>query len=261
MRMERGSSGSDETKGGLRGYPGMRRSVIRSFVGLLCAASLGAAGFVWLKDHPEHDPWAPLVLSDPPGWASSLKVRALRADRAECRAFLDRSLIVAKALPPAGEGQCLRDDRQVLASPVQADVALTPRGAQATCAVDAGLALWLRHGVQPAAQRLLGSPVAWIEHLGTNSCRRIGGGSEGSWSEHATGNAIDIAAFVLEDGRRIGVLKEWSAGDDKAAFLRAVRDAACESFATVLSPDYNAAHADHLHLDQARRTGGWAACR
>lgn len=239
----------------------MRRFVLRSIVALLCAASLGAAGYVWLKDHPEHDPWAPLMLGDPPGWASSMKVQALRADRAVCRAFLDRSLIMAEALPPAGEGQCLRDDRQVLMSAAQADVALTPPGAQATCAVDAGLALWLRHGVQPAAQRLLGSQVARIEHVGTNNCRRIGGGSEGSWSEHATGNAIDIAAFVLEDGRRIGVLKDWSGGGDKAAFLRAARDAACDSFSTVLSPDYNAAHADHLHLDQAQRTGGWAACR
>lgn len=244
----------------------MRRSIIRSIVGLLCAASVGAAGYVWLKDHPEHDPWAPLMLRDPPGWASGVKVQALRGDRAECRAFLDRSLIAAEALPPAGEGQCLRDDRQVLTSAAHADVALAPRGAQATCAVDAGLALWLRHGVQPAAQRLLGSQVARIEHFGTNNCRRIGGGSAGSWSEHATGNAIDIAAFVLEDGRRIGVLKDWGDGGDadegkRAAFLRAARDAACESFATVLSPDYNAAHADHLHLDQARRAGGWAACR
>ena len=33
-------------------------------------------------------------------------------------------------------------------------------------------------------------------------------------------------------------------------------------FATVLSPDYNAAHRDHLHLDQAARGAwGWRACR
>jgi hypothetical protein len=41
-----------------------------------------------------------------------------------------------------------------------------------------------------------------------------------------------------------------------------VRDGACRLFATTLSPDYNAAHADHLHLDQANRgAGGWRACR
>ncbi|MEL0209365.1 MAG: extensin family protein, partial [Novosphingobium sp.] len=86
--------------------------------------------------------------------------------------------------------------------------------------------MWLRHGIQPAAERLLGSPVASVEHFGTNNCRRIGGGSDGNWSEHATGNAIDVSAFVLEDGRRISVLKDWTSGDEKATFLREVRDAA-----------------------------------
>jgi hypothetical protein len=85
------------------------------------------------------------------------------------------------------------------------------------------------------------------------------GASEGRWSEHATGNAIDIAGFVLEDGRRISVLGDWDGEDAEARFLRAVRDGACKSFATVLSPDYNAAHADHFHLDQDGRWSG--VCR
>nr|MBA3526869.1 extensin family protein [Sphingomonas sp.] len=47
-----------------------------------------------------------------------------------------------------------------------------------------------------------------------------------------------------------------------AAFLREVRDGACRLFPTVLSPDYNAAHRDHLHLDVANRgTAGWTLCR
>lgn len=239
----------------------MRRSFLRTVVVLLIIGSAGLAGREWLQRHPEHNPWAPLALADPPGWATAMKLQTLRGDRAVCSRFLESSGIMAEALPPAGEGQCLRHDRQVLQGLAQAKVKLAPGGAQATCAIDAGLALWLQHGIQPAAQRLLGSAVASVEHFGTSNCRRIGGGQQGTWSEHATGNAIDVSAFVLEDGRRVSVLKDWGAGDEKAAFLRAVRDAACLGFATVLSPDYNAAHADHLHLDQAQRAGGWAACR
>ena len=104
------------------------------------------------------------------------------------------------------------------------------------------------------------SPVARVEHFGAYSCRRLYGRNEGPWSEHATGNAIDIAAFVLEDGRRIGVAGDWRNDDAEAAFLHSARDAACEVFGTVLSPDYNAAHADHLHFDQAARGFG-AVCR
>ena len=75
-----------------------------------------------------------------------------------------------------------------------------------------------------------------------------------------TGNAIDVAAFVAADGHRIAVLSDWSGNEAEQEFLRAVRDGACTWFGTVLSPDYNVAHADHLHFDQADRAFG-TVCR
>jgi hypothetical protein len=58
------------------------------------------------------------------------------------------------------------------------------------------------------------------------------------------------------------VLKDWNEGGKKAAFLREVRDGTCGLFSVVLSPDYNAAHADHLHIDQTDRgTFGRRSCR
>lgn len=242
-------------------FPPFERIVLT----ILLLGCLLVAGRAWLRDHPGHDPWAPLTLDESPGWATSRKLAALRKDRGQCRAFLASGGIAVTALPAVGEGACRRDDRKVLAGPARLDVALRPRGAQATCAIDAGLAWWLRHGVQPAAEATFGERVVRIEHLGTANCRRIGGGEKGNWSEHAGGNAIDVAAFVLQGGRRISVREDWAAqssrGESASAFLHMVRDAACTGFSTVLSPDYNAAHADHLHLDQARRAGGWSACR
>lgn len=228
---------------------------------LLLACIAGSRA--WLHDHPSYDPWAPLTLGDDPaGWASKSKIAALRSDPQTCRAFLRRSGIEFTQLEATGEGTCRRDDRQVLAADRPNGLVLQPAGAQATCAVGAGLARWLRHGVQPAAIASLGSRVVALEHYGTNNCRRIGGGDSGRWSEHATGNAIDIAAFKLANGRRVVVRRDWGGADKEAAFLHAVRDAACGEFSTVLSPHYNAAHADHLHLDQANRGGmGWSACR
>jgi hypothetical protein len=88
------------------------------------------------------------------------------------------------------------------------------------------------------------------------------GREDGNWSEHSTGNAIDVSAFILADGRRISVVRDWSRDDPRGRFLHAVRDGGCWVFATVLSPDYNAAHRDHFHLDQADRgSTGWRACR
>ena len=222
---------------------------------VLGALALGAHG--WLRENPQHNPWAPLALDDPPGWATPHKIAALRGATEECRRVLEEGAVRFATLEPVGELACRREDRQQVQGTL-----LSPQRPQMTCPVLAGFEIWLRHGVQPLARDLLGSEVARIEHLGTYNCRRIGGGDSGDWSEHATGNALDIAAFVLEDGRRISVLDDWQGhdADAESRFLRAVRGSACDSFATVLSPDYNAAHADHLHLDQANRLVG-SVCR
>lgn len=222
---------------------------------LLILVGIVLTGRVWLAEHPEHNPWAPLDLRDPPGWATQTKIADLRDDPASCRAILERSEVEFEALEPAGENACRREDRTRLAN-----YPLSPNTPPTTCALAAAMELWLTRAVEPAAEEILGSPLARIEHLGAFSCRRLYGRSEGAWSEHATGNAIDISAFVLEDGTRISLLGDWEGEDDEARFLRSVRDGACGIFGTVLSPDYNAAHRDHFHLDQEAR--GWGGvCR
>lgn len=232
---------------------------MRWIAALAIIAALGAGGLVgrgWLAEHPQHNPWAPLDLRDKRGWATANKLRAIAHDIPACRAVLTRSEVDFTPLPPAEEGECSRPDRLTLE-----DAPLRPDDPQITCPVAAGLTLWIEQDVQRLARDILGSEVAAIEQMGTYNCRRMYGAQEGRWSEHATGNAIDIGGFVLEDGRQIRVISGWDGKADEARFLRAVRDAACESFSTVLSPDYNAAHADHFHFDQADRIGGLHACR
>ena len=109
--------------------------------------------------------------------------------------------------------------------------------------------------LQPAAERFYKQRVTAIEGLGTYACRRVGGAATGRVSEHARANAIDIAAVRLADGRRVDIVAGWGAGGNDAAFLRALRDGACLTFTTVLSPDYDEAHRDHLHFDHAPRFG------
>jgi hypothetical protein len=222
---------------------------------LLIAGALGMTANAWLRVHPEHNPWAPLNLNDRPGWATQRKLAALRDDPAECRAVLDRSGVVFTKLEPVGEGACARADRTVLP-----DSQLDPERPVTTCAVAAGLSQWTEREVKPAARDLFGANLSRIEHFGAYSCRRLYGRGSGPWSEHATGNAIDIAGFVLTDGTRISVLRDWDGVGDKAQFLRRIRDGACRTFGTVLRPDYNAAHRDHLHLDQQPR-GLSGVCR
>ncbi len=117
-----------------------------------------------------------------------------------------------------------------------------------SCPVATAMQNWARFGVDRAAQQILGSPLARIETMGSYSCRNVAG--TGRLSAHATANAVDIAAFRLADGRRISVVNDWNSNSPQIrAFLRTIRDSACKRFGTVLSPEYNAAHRDHLHLE------------
>lgn len=116
------------------------------------------------------------------------------------------------------------------------------------CRTAEAFSAWARFGVDRAARQILGSPLARIETMGSYSCRNIAGSSRRS--AHATAGAIDVSAFVLEDGRRISLAAGWNGEDAKEReFLRVVHRSACRRFATVLGPDYNRAHEDHFHLE------------
>jgi hypothetical protein len=107
---------------------------------------------------------------------------------------------------------------------------------------------WARFGVDRAAREILGSPVARIETFGSYACRNVAGTERRS--AHARAEAIDVAGFVLADGRRIVLKRDWDGGDAATReFLRVVHKSACKRFGTVLGPEYNAAHADHFHLE------------
>lgn len=219
---------------------------------VMFAALIAAWG--WLKVHPEHNPWAPLDLRHPIGLATAGKLAALKQDVEQCRVTLVRSEVAFRALPGTGGGACEQPDRTQLTT-----FPLAPDTPSVTCPVAAALELWRARSIGPAARDIFGSDLARIEHLGAYSCRRLYGDDEARWSEHASANAIDISAFVLEDGRRISVLDHWDGDQEEQRFLREARDGACEVFATVLSPDYNAAHANHFHFDQQSRWTG--VCR
>ena len=224
-------------------------------------------GWSMLRGRPQDLPWTPLDLGQPIGLFTGRKINALTEDFPACRAALDRAGVRYTVLPARGNGAgpgCGYADGVRFAAGGPRRIAFTPAGLGVACPVATALAVWEWEVVQPAATAILGSRVVAIDHVGSYNCRRIYGRDAGTWSEHATADAVDIAGFRLADGRRISIVRDWRRqdGDADARFLRTVRNGACRLFATTLSPDYNAAHRDHLHLDQAARGAmGWRACR
>ncbi|HEY1310866.1 MAG TPA: extensin family protein, partial [Pseudolabrys sp.] len=138
--------------------------------------------------------------------------------------------------------------------------ALTPPATLA-CPLVSALDRWVTEGVQPAAMRWFGSPVAEIKQISAYSCREMVGAGTSHISEHAFGNALDVAGFVLADGRKITVQDGWHGSPEEQGFLHDVQLYACETFTTVLSPGYNVYHYNHIHVDLMRRESGRHPCR
>jgi len=241
----------------------MKRRIVLLFI-LALLILLGALLLYGrARQHPEDMPWTALDLSQPIGAFTSRKLADLDDEAPRCIALLARAGVHFTTLPGRAHGeQCGYSHAIRFAPGGSTTIGYLPSDVATNCAVAAGLALWEWHIVQPAARRHFGRAVSGVQHFGSYSCRRMYGRGTGSWSQHATANAIDVAGFTLADGTSISILRDWNGGGAKAAFLRDVRDGACRLFSTVLSPDYNAAHANHLHLDQAPRGAlGWRACR
>ena len=239
----------------------VRRST-KTVITLAILAAFGLLAYGFASNRPQDVPWGSIDLRQPVGAFTGRKLTALADDPDQCRFLLGDAGIAFEALPSRGSNQCITVNPVRPLNSGALSVSLSPSDVAPSCPVVAALALWEWHVLRPAAREYLGSDVVRIRHFGSYSCRRMYGNDSGAWSEHATANAIDIAAFDLANGQRISVLGDWKGDDKEAQFLREIRDGACDLFATVLSPDYNAAHADHFHFDQANRGAmGWRACR
>ena len=136
---------------------------------------------------------------------------------------------------------------------------VTP-SATLACPIVSALDRWVTDAVQPAALRWFAQPVVELKQISAYSCRGMNGQPGARISEHAFGNALDIAAFRLADGHVVTVKNGWRGTPEEQGFLHDVQLAACEQFTTVLAPGSNAFHYDHIHVDLMRRASGRRIC-
>jgi hypothetical protein len=165
----------------------------------------------------------------------------------------------AQAMPDIDEGNgCQVHERYDVRSLGSVQFSQT---ATMNCSMASPLNDWLNNTVQSAAQTSFGERVVAIDVAASYSCRPRNNERGAKMSEHGFGNAIDISAFTLEDGRKISVLNDYYGSPDAAGFLRQVRGEACGEFSTVLGPGSDAHHRDHIHLDLQNRRSGRVYCR
>lgn len=130
------------------------------------------------------------------------------------------------------------------------------RPVQVSCGLASAVQKWETQVLHPLAQQVMGQELTKVHHVGGYVCR--GRSSNRSrLSEHAHGRAIDIIAFEFADGRIARVKDHWKDRGPLGQFLRAASQGACGAFSVVLSPNADADHHDHLHLD----VGPWTVCQ
>ena len=200
------------------------------------------------------NPFSPLEIADEPTLATPIKMRILEHRPEACVAAVRRSRVEFVRAPITSEHEgCGAPNALTLE---KSDVSYGG-GVRLSCTTMAALLIWERHVAEPAAQEIFGSKLVRIVHYGTYQCRNINHDPDEGLSYHSKGRAIDIAAFVLADGRKISVLKDWDKDTPEGKFLTRVHDGACEVFRGVLGPDYNKLHANHFHLEMGR----WGFCK
>lgn len=167
-----------------------------------------------------------------------------------------------KPLPRIGDGDGCGVDKPIETTRLSAAVAIEP-ALITRCETALQLARMTRDFVEPAARLGLSQMgrLKTVQHASGYVCRKRNGAETGKISEHARGNAIDIAALDFEKGSFAMAIARPEDSDLAAAFQRALNAFACLYFTTVLPPGSDSAHQDHMHLDVMERKGGYRYCR
>ncbi|EOF9299604.1 MULTISPECIES: extensin family protein [Enterobacter] len=224
----------------------------KTLLTIFILGAIAMAGYRWLPSY--YNPFTPLNLDDPPGRITQYKLRRLTPEA--CASLLaqanQKNLIRTQAVADSG-GECPLNNvvRVRDFGPVSLNGSFL-----ASCPLALSSALFVSQQARPLTKRFTGSELTRIEHLGSFACRNIYHRPDARRSEHATAEALDIAAFRLANGERVTVLNGWKSAKTQP-WLKALLAASCGYYGNGLGPEYNAAHASHFHLGMR----GFGLCR
>ncbi len=181
-------------------------------------------------------------------------------EEAACRKALTEIGVGFEEAPEVEDGKACGIDKPVLLKQLPGGIKVEPQ-ATVRCEAALQLARWLEGSVKPSLQAAMPQEtITGLSQASAYVCRNRNGATEGRISEHAFGNAIDIAGFTFKSGKTFTIRPADKDSTLEGAFQRAITEAACLYFTTVLDPGSDAAHQNHLHLDVKERRGGYRYC-
>jgi hypothetical protein len=239
-------------------YP--RSPFVRALIATVFLAGFGC-GLAAAED-------VPLPRPRPPLWVAPQSFREaagedfdtadVTAKPSDCRQRLDKIATIEPMPRLIGPGACGGRDMVQLNAvqlPGHARIEIRPTPVL-RCEMAESLAGWIQDEADPLLRKA-GMALRSVATYDDFECRGRNRVLGAKLSEHGKGNAIDIRAFTLADGRSIG-LTDMTVAKDLREGLRA---SACERFTTVLGPGSDGHHEGHIHLDLAERHRGYRICQ
>jgi hypothetical protein len=176
-----------------------------------------------------------------------------------CRQVLTEEIAIAPSIPAIhGPGDCGGEDLvrlEAIMLPGKRRVTVSP-AATLRCPMASVIADWVRTDLAPLAQRL-GSALAELRNFESYDCRSFNGVKGAPLSEHGHANALDVHAFRLADGREVALTDRTLPRGLREDMLHS----ACTRFTTVLGPNSDGHHEDHIHLDLMERHNHYRICQ
>jgi hypothetical protein len=182
---------------------------------------------------------------------------AVSSEPTPCDARLAGLAAIAPLPRLIGPGACGGGDMVEVEAILLADgsrIAVKPAPVL-NCGMAESLAAWLRDEAAPRVAKL-GSALTSVENYDSYECRPRNRVVGAKLSEHAHGDALDVRAFHLADGRRF----ELTDMTVDKTLREGLRESACQRFTTVLGPGADANHEGHIHLDVIARRNGYRIC-
>ena len=177
-----------------------------------------------------------------------------------CRLALTEEIAIAPSIPDIhGPGGCGGEDLvrlEAIVLPDKQRVAVKPP-ATLRCAMASAIADWIRTDIVPlAAQPRQRAERPRHFRLAMNAAASTAcAGAQ--LSEHGHANALDVGAIKLANGQSIVLTDRTVPRELRESVLHSV----CARFMTVLGPDSDWYHEDHIHLDLMPRHNNYKICQ
>jgi hypothetical protein len=225
----------------------------------IIAAPRGQAGVPLPKPRPEAAPKAEAAEPTEPAAEKPAEAAVPAAPRpSACRQALTEDIAIAPSLPPiTGPGACGGDDivrLEAVLLPDKTRVALKP-AATLRCTMAAAVADWVRTDLVALAASL-NTTLRTVDNFDSFECRGRNRVAGAMLSEHGKANALDVRSVSFADGRELKLTDRTADRGLREAVLHSV----CGRFTTVLGPDSDWYHEDHIHLDLAARRSSYRIC-